>query len=77
MIRIVKLEEEEPKVITEEETKFPICVNLVFLPPYSHDLNPIEFIWKSIKREMSPLLIKTVGKLKSIIVDCFYRFKAY
>ncbi len=26
---------------------------LIFLPPYSPDLNPIEFIWKSIKREIS------------------------
>ena len=28
-------------------------INLVYLPPYSPDLNPTEFIWKSIKREVS------------------------
>ncbi|OFV67252.1 MAG: DDE endonuclease [Candidatus Syntrophoarchaeum caldarius] len=28
---------------------------LVYLPPYSPDLNPIEFIWKSIKRRFSRL----------------------
>jgi putative transposase len=25
-------------------------VHIVYLPPYSPDLNPIEFIWKSVKR---------------------------
>ncbi|MFZ2071794.1 MAG: transposase [Halobacteriota archaeon] len=25
-------------------------IYLVFLPPYSPDLNPIEFVWKSLKR---------------------------
>ena len=47
---------------------------LVYLPPYSPDLNPIEFIWKSIKREISPLLIKTLDELKSIITEAFNRF---
>jgi len=47
---------------------------LVFLPPYSPDLNPIEFIWKSIKRELSPLLIKTLDELKNVIRECFNRF---
>jgi putative transposase len=28
-------------------------ITLIFLPPYSPDLNPIEFIWKSIKRVIS------------------------
>jgi len=28
-------------------------ITLIFLPPYSPDLNPIEFIWRSIKRVIS------------------------
>lgn len=28
-------------------------INLVFLPPYSPNLNPIEYIWKSVKRVLS------------------------
>lgn len=30
-----------------------IGIELVYLPPYSPDLNPIEFIWKSIKKVIS------------------------
>lgn len=30
---------------------------LVFLPAYSPDLNPIEFIWKSVKRDISKELL--------------------
>jgi transposase len=48
-------------------TASKLNISLVFLPPYSPDLNPIEFIWKSIKREISPLLIKTLEELTSII----------
>ena len=56
------------------ETANRLDIILVFLPPYSPDLNPIEFIWKSIKRELSPLLIKTLDELKNVIRECFNRF---
>jgi transposase len=41
-------------------------IYLVYLPPYSPDLNPIEFIWKSLKRVLSLLFIKTEEELKDI-----------
>jgi hypothetical protein len=44
-----------------------ISIRLVFLPPYSPDLNSIEFIWKSIKRVISRVLIQNEGRLKSPI----------
>jgi putative transposase len=44
---------------------------LVFLPPYSPDLNPIEFIWKDVKRAVSSKFIKNPGKLKRIIKSTF------
>ena len=31
-------------------------IHLVFLPPYSPDLNPIEFAWKSLKKLISEVL---------------------
>jgi putative transposase len=39
------------------EKALELNISLVFLPPHSPDLNPIEFIWKSIKRYISPLFI--------------------
>jgi len=51
-------------------------INLVYLPPYSPDLNPIEFIWKSIKREVSCEFIRDVDHLKNLIKENFYKFSA-
>lgn len=53
------------------ETAEELNIILTFLPPYSPHLNPIEFIWKSIKRELSPLLIKTKKQLRKKIKKSF------
>ncbi len=42
-------------------------IELVFLPPYSPDLNPIEFIWKSVKREISLHFIGSLHDLQKVI----------
>ncbi len=44
-------------------------IYFVYLPPYSPDLNPIEFIWKSIKRELSLAFVKNLNEMKRIIAD--------
>ena len=49
-------------------------INLIYLPPYSPNLNPIEFIWKSIKREVSCQFIRDVDHLKNLIKERFYEF---
>ena len=46
-------------------------IKLIFLPPYSPDLNPIEFIWKSVKRAVSIALIDSEEKLKDTIKKSF------
>jgi transposase len=46
-------------------------INLIFLPPYSPDLNPIEFIWKSIKRIISYTFIQDINHLREIIENAF------
>jgi transposase len=51
------------------ETADAINLNLVFIPPYSPDLNPIEFIWKSIKRIVSTAAINSEYDLNRIIRD--------
>jgi putative transposase len=56
------------------ETAGKLNIDLVFLPPYSPDLNPIEYIWKTIKRELSPLFIKTKKQLREQIEKHFKKF---
>lgn len=51
-------------------------IRLVYLPPYSPDLNPIEFIWKSIKREISVLCLKCKEELKRVVEELFYSFSS-
>lgn len=53
-----------------------IGIELVFLPPYSPDLNPIEYIWKSIKRLVSKTFIKDVEHLKKIIREGFQDYSS-
>jgi transposase len=43
-------------------------IYLIHLPPYSPDLNPIEYIWKSIKRLVSRELVQTLEEMKEKIV---------
>ncbi len=49
-------------------------ITLIFLPPYSPDLNPIEFIWKSIKRVISHSFIKDLEHMVGIILENFLNF---
>ncbi len=49
-------------------------IYLVYLPPYSPDLNPIEYIWKSVKRLLSLSFVKTEDELKNLIQTNFKTF---
>ena len=51
-------------------------IALVFLPPYSPDLNPIEFIWKSIKKELSSKCLMTKGAVRDVVEEMFYKFSS-
>jgi len=42
-------------------------IELVYLPPYSPDLNPIEFIWKTVKRYVSVEFIGSLTQLRNVI----------
>ena len=48
-------------------------IKLIYLPPYSPDLNPIEFSWKDIKRELARILDydTMVEKSKDIAISIF------
>jgi len=47
---------------------------LVFLPPHSPDLNPIEFIWKSIKKELSGMFLMCKEEVRDTVERLFYKF---
>ena len=46
-------------------------IKLIYLPPYSPDLNPIEFIWKSIKRVISTSQAINKEELSYLVKDNF------
>ena len=69
MIILDNFRSHHAKLTTETAQK--LNIDLVFLPPYSPHLNPIEYIWKTIKRELSPLFIKKQEQLQKIIEKHF------
>jgi putative transposase len=47
-------------------------IELIYLPPYSPDLNPIEYLWKSIKRLISVSRIESKQELTEIVKRKFF-----
>ena len=65
-----------PAPKTAEARRFAeiIGITLVFLPKYSPDLDPIEFIWKSVKRRVSQIeFIGSEWSFKESIRTSFHR----
>ena len=46
----------------------------VALPRYSSDLNPIEQIWKSLKRDLSPLDAPDLDSYRTLIAEIFHNY---
>ncbi len=46
-------------------------IHLVHLPPYSPDLNPIEQVWRAIKREVSATFVRDYEHLTTTIATVF------
>ena len=51
-------------------------IELIYLPPYSPDLNPIEYLWKSIKRIISISEIEDKEELIKTVRDGFFSLTA-
>lgn len=49
-------------------------IHLVYLPRYSPDLNPIEHIWKSIKRVLSLVFVESLAEMREVIADAWDKF---
>ncbi len=46
---------------------------LTYLPPYSPDLNPIEFIWKSVKRHVSYLKVIKKEDIEKNVIEFYMK----
>ncbi len=62
------------KIVLKKARK--LGIRLVFLPPYSPDLTPIEFIWKSIRRIIPEEVINSGKDLRRAIRKGFYELSS-
>lgn len=46
-------------------------IRLMFLPPYSPQFNPIEFIWKTLKRTVSKTSFRDLDHMISVLTERF------
>jgi transposase len=60
------------KIVKQKAKELDIY--LVYLPRYSPDLNPIEFIWKSIKRVLSVSFVPDLAEMRRIITESYCSF---
>lgn len=60
------------KAFIVKEKAEELNIRLIYLPPYSPDLNPIEFIWKSVKRVVSTISPLFKEELETLIQKSFY-----
>ena len=56
------------KVLVKAES---LDIHLVFLPPYSPQYNPIEFIWKSLKRSVSKTFYRNRDHMTADLEEAF------
>ena len=70
-----KINPDEFKIILIDNGKFhkgknlviPANIKLLFIPPYSPELNPAEKIWQKFKRAFSGKLFKTLAEVSEFI----------
>jgi transposase len=47
----------------------PQNIRMIFLPPYSPELNPAEKIWQKFKRDFSNKLFETIEQMREFISE--------
>jgi len=56
-----------------KERSEELGIDLVFLPPYSPDLSPIEQIWKDVKRKVSAAFFRTKEGFLNVIEEAYHQ----
>lgn len=69
IIVLDNLKSHKVKEVEAEAEK--LGIELVFLPPYSPDLNSIEYVWKSIKRIISTTFVRHGDHMRNTIKEAF------
>lgn len=59
-----------------KDLKIPENIGLIFLPPYSPELNPAENMWAKLKRDFTGKLFKTLDDLSVFIQNEVAALKA-
>ena len=49
------------------------CVELEFLPPYTPQLNPVETVWRDLKRRLAGIFFRSLDELKAAITAILER----
>ena len=56
-----------------KKLKIPDNIALIFLPPYSPELNPAEKVWWVLKRELKMRTFKTIKEIQTALSDAIKR----
>jgi putative transposase len=43
------------------------CLTVFRLPPYAHELNPVELVWSHLKRSLANLTKHTIAELTALV----------
>jgi transposase len=56
-----------------KDLKVPRNMRIVFLPPYSPELNPVEHLWEEIREKWFPnKVFKSLDAVETVLVDALY-----
>ena len=58
------------KIVEKACEVLNVC--LIFLPPYSPFLNPIEDVWRKLKKKINKSFLKSLDYLKKLFKEIFY-----
>jgi len=58
---------------TTQQKAQELDISLTYLPPYSPDLNPIEQVWRGLKRELSTAVFRSKAEFQALIEKTYQK----